>query len=351
MKKFIPLLCLLFSIGGFAQTDVSAYVPGKNTDAVTYFLPKTAIEVEITTTKVKYTPGEFSKYADRYLRLNNISDKPDEYWEISDMKVTSTGIPDPSQGYSIKLKDKTVAPLVELTEEGIILSINKPAEKKTAAKADEASTSKKPRLNARDFMTEEILLASSSAKMAELVAKEIYNIRESKNAIIRGQADNMPQDGAAIKIMLSSLEEQEQAMMEMFTGVTETETRKFSLRMIPSKDVGEEVLFRFSRKLGVLDKDDLGGSPVYFTLTDLQTVPPVDENAKKNKVEGVVYNVPGNGQIKIFNNAKTFFEGSFAIAQFGNQEVLANNLFNKKNTTQVSFDPKTGGIVKIDRSE
>lgn len=31
-------------------------------------------------------------------------------------------------------------------------------------------------------MTEEILIAGSTAKMAELVAKEIYNIRESKTA-------------------------------------------------------------------------------------------------------------------------------------------------------------------------
>ena len=44
-------------------------------------------------------------------------------------------------------------------------------------------------------------MASSTAKMAELVAKEIYNIRESKNALLRGQADNTPSDGAQLKIM------------------------------------------------------------------------------------------------------------------------------------------------------
>lgn len=47
-------------------------------------------------------------------------------------------------------------------------------------------------------MTEEILIAGSTAKMAELVAKEIYNIRESKNSLTRGQADYMPKDGAAL---------------------------------------------------------------------------------------------------------------------------------------------------------
>ena len=60
-------------------------------------------------------------------------------------------------------------------------------------------------------------MASSRAKMAELVAKEIYNIRESKNALLRGEADNMPQDGAQLKIMLDNLNLQERAMTEMFS--------------------------------------------------------------------------------------------------------------------------------------
>ena len=42
------------------------------------------------------------------------------------------------------------------------------------------ATTQKKKINPRDFLTEEILMAGSTAKMAELVAKEIYNIRESK---------------------------------------------------------------------------------------------------------------------------------------------------------------------------
>ena len=68
-------------------------------------------------------------------------------------------------------------------------------------------------------------MASSTAKMAELVAKEIYNIRESKNALVRGQADNMPKDGAQLKLMLDNLEEQERAMTEMFSGTYNREEK------------------------------------------------------------------------------------------------------------------------------
>lgn len=350
MKKIIVLFNLLLSVPVFAQTDVSAYIPGKSMDAVTYFLPKTVIEVEVEADKVTYTPGEFCKYAERYLRLTGISDQEKSYWEIGKINVKPIGMPDPNNVFSVKLKDKTIAPLMELTEDGVIKSINKPIEKSKTKKATETNP-QKPKVNPRDFMTEEILMASSSAKMAELVAKEIYNIRESKNAIIRGQADNMPKDGEAMKLMLANLEEQENAMLEMFSGTTDRETRKFTLRLVPNKDLNKEVLFRFSKHLGVVANDDLGGAPIYVTLKNLNTVPAADEKNKneKKKPEGIVYNVPGKAQLKIFSGKKTYFDQTVPVVQFGNQETLANDLFNKKATTQVTFDPVTGGLIKIER--
>ena len=55
--------------------------------------PKTQIEIEIKANKVNYKPGEFSKYADRYLRLTNVSAEPEEYWELNSVKVKPVGVP------------------------------------------------------------------------------------------------------------------------------------------------------------------------------------------------------------------------------------------------------------------
>ena len=211
MKKGLIAAGLLVSLSGTAQ-DVSTYTPGTMGEGVVYYLPKTEIELQVIATKVVYTPGEFCQYADRYLRLTGISSQPEEHWEINSIKVNSIGIPDPDNAYAVKLKDKSAASQVELTPEGIIKAINttSPIEKAPVTKV--ADTAKK-RIDPRSFMTEEILIAGSTAKMAELVAKEIYNIRESKNSLTRGQADYMPKDGAALKLMLDNLDEQEQAMM------------------------------------------------------------------------------------------------------------------------------------------
>ena len=45
-------------------------------EGVVYYLPKTLLEVKVKVTQTNYTPGELCQYADRYLRLQNISSQP-----------------------------------------------------------------------------------------------------------------------------------------------------------------------------------------------------------------------------------------------------------------------------------
>ena len=196
MKKNILMLSALFlSTTALAQTDVTTGVMRGKDYGVTYMLPKTEIEIVLQATKHTYTPGEFCRYADRYLRLNNVSAEPEEFWTLDKIETRIAGVPDKDNVYFVKMKDKTVAPLMELTEDGIVRSINIPFSGKPAAKTPEAKATESS-IDPRSFLTEEILMSNSSAKMAELVAKEIYSIRESKNALLRGEADNMPKDGA-----------------------------------------------------------------------------------------------------------------------------------------------------------
>ena len=250
MKKLIIAAGLLMTTSAYAQTEVLTGVTRGKDYGVVYSLPKTQIELEIKANKVNYTPGEFSKYADRYLRLTNVSADPEEYWELASVKVKSVGVPNSETTYFVKLKDKTVAPLMELTEDGIVKTINVPySNSSVGKKAAPAPAVLQKKANPREFLTEEILMASSTAKMAELVAKEIYNIRESKNALLRGQADNMPSDGAQLKIMLDNLNAQEEAMTQMFSGTCNKEERTFTVRLTPDKEFNNEVAFRFSKKL------------------------------------------------------------------------------------------------------
>ena len=97
--KARTLLCglALCTLGAVAQTEVSPYVPGATVEGVTYYLPRTALRLVVVAEKQVYTPGEFSKYADRYLRLSQIIQEPYTKWSIKSIDMVPYGVPDPQK--------------------------------------------------------------------------------------------------------------------------------------------------------------------------------------------------------------------------------------------------------------
>lgn len=349
-KQLILATALMLATTAYTQTEVTIGVMKGKEYGVTYMLPKTEIEITLLTTCHTYTPGKYSKYADRYLHLSDLPLEATEFWTLDRVEVKSKGVPDKENVYFVKLKDKTVAPLMELTEEGIIRSINLPF---SGTKPDERSntptSSPQEEADPNRFMTEEMLLANSSAKIAELVAKEIYSIRESRNALLRGEADNMPKDGAQLKLMLDNLNEQEQALFSLFAGKEKQIKKEVVIHMTPEEMEGKTA-FRFSRYEGVVDADNLVGEPYYIHISDLHT-PNVTNDAmdEKKKLEGIVYNVPGRARVQLTHEEVTLFDGELPVTQFGSQEYLSPVLFNKTSTIKVLFDIHTGRLLKVDR--
>lgn len=360
MKRFATIvLCIMAVATMKAQTEVTAGIMRGKDYGVTYMLPQTEIIINVETTKHTYTPGELCRYAEQFLRMNNVSSEPSSYWSIDNISIELAGVPDKEKVYFVKMKEKTSAPMMELTEEGIIRSINMPFSGK---KAPQQAVSQQPATNnnaitfdASSYLTEEILMANSSAKMAELIAKEIYEIRESKNALVRGESDNLPQDGAQLKLMLDNLNHQEQALMAMFIGNRTEEKKSHTIRFTP-REVKNAIAFRFSTKLGMVENDNLAGAPAYITITDLKNpeIPvatPEEEGSKKKEktLSGIVYNVPGRAHIALTYNNQVIFEDEQPVSQFGGIEYLSPVLFNKNSGTQVLFDTATGGLLKVHR--
>jgi len=353
MKKVLSLIVALVAMNsGFAQTEVTAYQPGLTENGITYFLPQTGFHLTIVARRTVHTPGEYCQYAERYLRLHNVPQTTFEEWEITSLSVTPFGTADKQHAYSIKLKAKTSAPLVTLTADGRLLAVNAddaPTEAVLSSPSvvKEAAT----KLNPADYKTEEILSAGSNMKMAELTASEIYDIRENRSLLTKGQADYMPKDGEQLRLMLSQLDTQEEALLQLFKGTTATETHTLVLDFVPSKEVNKDVLFRFSKHLGLVDRDDLAGEPYYLSVTDLKSLPaeePAADGKAKKEVEDLRYIVPGKASVRIFTAKQDVFAATFPMAQFGRVEHLGGDLFNKKMTTRVYLSPETGGITKID---
>lgn len=363
--RFIAALSLLISIASMAQTTITTYTPGISAEGAAYYLPKTAISISITTEKTTYIPGELCQYADRYLRINNISNKEDISYAIKSATLSTEGIPDESKLYHILFSTNSVAPLVTMTESGILQGINISTRElyptSYTATTLPAIASKKT-LTPRSYMTEEMLMTGSKAKLAELAAKEIYNIRESKNLIIRGQNEHMPKDAESLQIILAGLEEQEEALTQLFVGTTTTETTTQTYQVIPESSAERVLLGRFSRKLGLLHGDDLAGAPIYIDIKNKQSLPspiveptPTTSTSKKEKKvkpenlqDGLVYIIPGKAEVSVYTNTKLLTEGALTLAQFGKTETLSSTLLTKKQNIKIALDPVTGALRQVE---
>ena len=207
MKLFSTLL-IAFTLGtasSLAQTVISSYKPGVTSEGAVYYLPKTAIRVTMQVEKSTYTPGEFCKYSEKFLRMKDVPASASTKYRILSVKQEPFAVADTSKCYAVKFDAKTSACNVRLSDKGILLAINTDAKQQSKSISAPVQQIRPLKKSPKSYLNEEILSAGSTAKMAELTAQEIYEIRESKSMLAKGQADFMPKDGEQLKLMLEEL--------------------------------------------------------------------------------------------------------------------------------------------------
>ena len=355
MKNSILTICFLLGIASpaFSQTRVEKKIAMKsNGYGVTYSLPKTSLVVTAEITQVTCKAGPYHKYAEKHLGVKDAVMSDHVYYELSKVYLQNKGVPDDENTYIVEFKPKTTAPFVYLTDDGLLCAINTdytPAESVVSVATRSAQQAEKEPAYA--VMTEELLMAGSVTRQAEVAARQIYKLRENRMDILSGEADNMPPDGEAMKIVLQQINDQEQALTALFIGEKRRKTTFHETRIVPEDDLNREVLFRFSEKLGVLDADDLGGTPIYLTLRATDRAPELDpkEAEKKAKsMKGIIYNVPGKAEATIEMGDDRLYRGEVQVVQFGTHEALAPVIFeDKKAPVKITFYPETGAIKQI----
>lgn len=204
---------------------------------------------------------------------------------------------------------------------------------------------------ARQVVNEEMLQSQSSAKRAELAAQRIYELRQSRNDLITGQADQMPPDGTAMQLVMDQITAQEAALTAMFVGTEQHSTTVRTFTYVPGDEVKNHVIARVSALDGIVDASDLSGDPVMLTLdiTSRGKMPLNDKGEEKEFPKGgVAYCIPGTASLEIDYNGKTFWEGSIDAAQYGITFGLDPKMFtDKKAPAYLLLNPVTGAIKEL----
>lgn len=347
MRILLFIATLLLAQGALAQPESTQMQAGRTADGVVYFLPKTAVHFRLLIEKRTYTPGQFARYAERYLRLSEVSDTPEESYSIADFGITMTGVRDTSKCYAVRLKGGLYETAeVKLNDEGILQAVN---DEPIAAKVRPPfrPSPQPPAADPRQLLSADVLAAGSRAKMAELTARQILDLREHRQQLITGEADDMPQDEHQLRLMISLIDQQHDALMTLFTGTTRRDTTEHTITLCPEKETQHELLFRISRRLGLVDNDDLSGVPYYIAIqdpgkTDRQKYPLAD-----NKKEGGFYvNVPSPILLTLSRQDDTLATFTLPLAQFGFVALRGGQQF-KRYVTHMTLHPATGAIERI----
>lgn len=358
----LKIICVALAVAAFVpvgQAQVAQHLSATkaNEYALVYSLPKTMIDVTIEAEVTVKKPGEFYKYAPKYLNISNPITKESHSVKLLSAVLSTHGVIDTGQTYALQFKNGNPV-VIDLDAAGIPLSINTEEIMQIGSpELPEPQAAQPTPLEteaARQVVSEEMLQSQSTAKRAELAAQAIFAIRQTRSELISGQAETMPPDGASLQLMLNNLQAQEDALMAMFVGTTSTYTQVQTYLIDPSAVESENdakiVVARLSAVDGIVAADDLSGAPVYVNLkVDARGQMPENEKGEtlpfpKN---GVPYCIPGELTASVSFDGETVASKRLEIAQLGVTYGLAPNSFtDKKKAIFVIYDPRTGAISR-----
>jgi hypothetical protein len=337
----------------FAQNTIRVNAIKANNYGVVYSLPITSFEVTLLVKKTTCHKGEFYPYAQRYLGIENPVTEDGVVYTLENVFIQGRGIADKSHSYMIELRAKSMEPFIYLREDGVIVTINAEPESEVIQKPD-IPRGKSPSTNPRSYLSQEALMAGSTPKQAELVARQIFRLRSNRADILAGEAENMPPDGNAYKVVMEEINVQEKALTELFAGNEAIEYFIRSYTVVPDeKNIDRRVIARFSEKLGPVDADDLSGNPVYLSLVN--KTPKVEMQLSERDLkrlesklsEGIVYNIPGKAALSVEFGNRVLLEREVDVVQYGSQDVLAKKIFDNAKLSKVYFYPGLGAIKQI----
>ena len=352
MKKILVVVAIVLSVGSaVAQTFVSQYnYTNGQPVGVVYSLPRTELNVTLTVERTEQRPGPFYLYAERFLALKDVVKEEKVSWQLSDVALDTRALPDAERQFVVAPDKRGVADNLLLTSSGIIVGVNVDDAKFCAKEIVTAKCEKEQSLSFdMSVLGEEALTATSMPKMAELAARQIYRIRESRAAILACEVENIP-DGKALKAILKRWEREEAQLLALFTGKKVTTKVSKTYAISPRADVKNYILARISAVEGLVDADDVIGQPIYLDVTGVYpTELVVSPKKSKQKIEpGFAYCVPGSAAVAVRTVDGVAAQASVTMPQFGYVCRLPRAITNKKGSVSLHFDTCTGAILSIE---
>ncbi len=356
LLSFAAAIALLASAQvASAQTSQRLTADKTNEYGLIYTLPVTGVEVSVCIERTVKEPGQFHNYAKKYLNITDAIMQPSESVRVVQAVMNTYGVADQTNRWLAQFKNGSV-PFMNVNNDNAPLNLNTDKTYLTPtvslAMPDEPEPNPLETEAARQAVTQEMILSSSTAKKAELAAARIYELREARNEIISGRSDQSFPDGKALQLALDNLSAQEAALTAMFTGTTTVQYDMQTFSLVPGKeDFRNKIITRVSALKGFVAANDLSGAPVTLSMhiDELGKLPVNEKGVTKSFPKGgVAYCIPGKATFSLKFEGSTIATSTFELAQLGVTFGLDPSMFtDRKAPAFAIFNPTTGAIVEL----
>lgn len=374
MKKLLTSLLLALPCMLAAQIYTYPLTDSLPNDAHVYHLPKTGLDICFHIRCTQETPGELARYAERFLGQSQVITEQRTTQEIISAEAKTYTMADndmrfyimpqaqsKSQSFNKKQSGSTQTLNTICNKDGILLAVNAVPDiidNESDACENNCAMHAQPQMNeayiaSQTYLTQEMKLANSSLKTAELAARQIFSIRETRLALLHGELENYPTDGEGFKLYLNELNRLEKQYMELFVGHREENIYHIHIQYAPDKDASHDVVCRFSSQNGLVDKDDLSGRPIYCVIEHheqkhiVQIPDSISTPGKKKTIikteepAGLYYYQPERVKVTLKDGNRMLWHQELTLAQMGH--LLRLKTYDGLN---VIIDPETGAIIK-----
>ncbi len=399
MKQIIYIVLIILITSGCASKKVvnsSFSVVNVNSDtsfsqnALIYALPKTVLKINVELNKIQSFSGPYYQYAKKYLGIDDgVIFEDNVSYDISNIDIDSYSEPDTNCFFLVKSQNNDVANLLNLSQSGLILSINKNVDIKNEKQTtnfyndnDESDfffINQSVKRNLQEInqkaykivktdtssvkipVTKRYTVVKSTELKAEEAANFIIKIRKRKFKLISGMYEKFP-DGEAVGRMIKELDKLEKDYLSLFIGKTIETKKEYTFSYIPDESLmtNQSILFYFSSDNGILINKNyinrtvankqISGYPIIIDVENLNLTNKLKRESYEPdfQTNGFFYRIPDYGNVRIINGNKVIASKKILIAQFGKLCSLPSNLI--KNNYSIEFYKDYGSIKSVNQN-
>ncbi len=383
IKCAVFLFLFLISFGSHAQLLNVIHIDKNNPpqvsvyDGVFYSLPQTVIKLNFTIEKQTKIQGPYSGFSEKYLGVDDVIESDAVNYYIRDVKISTYLQPDPDNIYFVEIDTKPSKEersfLLSLNESGLIVSSNNIFETMDAElesfnwdiernssdhyfdyfadynlyeKTDTIiRTVNIDTITIKDLAFKSSVIEKDTEQKAKEAAMFIQKLRESRMNLLTGYHEVSYEKGS-FEYMGSELKKLENDYLDLFRGVSFSETLHYSFSYTPDSENYEEVrVLKFSSLSGIFDASISGGESIFVKIENNGTAQAIKNylsgQTNNNVIHGFFYRVPEHAKISVEYDNKVLAKKSCIVNQLGVVSFLPLS------KSKIRFNPQTGGINEL----